>query len=183
VIGGEEDKISYPRKLGLALCALLEHLDPKKLPEHGGVPTTVLVTSSLEDLRKDLATAALIDGDLDAGDTLSATAVRKLACEADIIPVVLGGNGEILDLARSRRLFSIAQRIAMRLRDQQCRAEGCTVPASYCEAHHWEPWSQGGKTNLKDGFLVCPFDHHRIHDPRYEHEILPNGDLRFHLRS
>ncbi len=96
---------------------------------------------------------------------------------------MLGGKGEILDLGRSRRLFSPAQRKAMRLRDQQCRAEGCSVPAPWCEAHHWIPWSKGGKTDLDDGVLGCSFHHHLLHDPRYTHEILPNGDIRFHRRT
>ena len=99
-----------------------------------------------------------------------------------IIPVVLGGKGEILDLGRTRRLFSPAQRKALRLRDQRCRAEGCTIPAAWCEAHHLKPWVPSGKTNLDDGILACNWHHHRLHDPRYGHELLPNGDLRFHRR-
>ncbi len=177
-IGGEEDRIPYRRKLGQAFCALLEHLDPAKLPQHGGDTTTVMVTIGLESLQSQLGTGAIV-----GGEPLSATAIRRLACEAHIIPVVLGGKGEILDLGRSRRLFSPAQRKAMRLRDQHCRAEGCSVPARWCEAHHRVPWSKGGKTNLDDGVLGCSWHHHLLHDPRFTHEILPNGDIRFHRRS
>ncbi|WP_183100919.1 HNH endonuclease signature motif containing protein [Nocardioides pelophilus] len=179
---GEEDRIPYPRRLGQALCALLEHLDPAKLPDHGGDATTLMVTIDLDSLRTDLATGGLIDGHLTAGDNMSATAIRRLACTAKIIPVVLGGNGEILDLGRTRRLYSPSQRKALRLRDQQCRAEGCTVPATWCEAHHLKPWTQGGRTNLNDGILLCNHHHHRAHDRQYEADRLPNGDLRFHRR-
>jgi hypothetical protein len=176
-ISGEADKIPYPRKLGLAFCALLEHLNPKNLPEHGGDTTTVLVTIGLDALRSELGVGAIV------GDTsLSATAVRRLACKANIIPVVLGGDGEILDLGRIRRLASSAQRKALALRDQTCRAEGCSIPARWCEAHHLKPWSKGGKTDLKDLILGCSHHHHLFHDPRYDYEILPNGDIRFHLR-
>jgi len=182
-ISGEEDKIPYPRKLGRAFCALLEHLDPKKLPAHGGDATTVMVTISYESLRAELATGGIIDADLDAGDNLSAEAIRRLACTAGIIPVVLGGKGEILDLGRTRRLFSPAQRKALAQRDKTCRAEGCTVPARWCEAHHLVPWSQGGNTDIDDAVLGCPHHHHLFHDPRYTHEILPNGDIRFHRRT
>ncbi len=174
---GEEDRIPYPRRLGQAFDALLEHLDPTKLPHHGGDATTLLVTIALESLRAELGTGTIV-----GGEPLSATAVRRLACTADIIPVVLGGKGEILDLGRSRRLFSPAQRKAMALRDQQCRGEGCTVPGRWCEAHHLKPWAQGGKTDIDDGVLFCTFDHHRAHDPRFTHEKLPNGDIRFHRR-
>ncbi len=172
---GEEDRIPHHRKLGQAFGALLEHLDPAKLPQHGGDASTLLVTIALESLQAELGTGTIV-----GGEPLSATAIRRLACNADIIPVVLGGRGEILDLGRSRRLFSPAQRKALRLRDQQCRAEGCSVPAAWTEAHHWKPWSEGGKTDLDDAVLFCTFDHHRAHDPRFTHAKLSNGDIRFH---
>ena len=83
-----------------------------------------MVTIDLESLQTELGTGTIV-----GGEPMSATAIRRLACNADIIPVVLGGKGEILDLGRTRRLFSPAQRKALRLRDQHCRAEGCTIPA------------------------------------------------------
>jgi hypothetical protein len=69
------------------------------------------------------------------------------------------------------------------LRDKGCRAEGCAMPAAMCEAHHLQPWSQGGRTDLADGVLLCSHHHHVIHDPRYATTRLPNGDYRFHRRT
>lgn len=176
----EADRIPYPRKLAQAFCALLEHLDPTKLPVHGGDATTVMVTIPLANLTKDLASAGLIDaGGLDLGPNLSAAEARRLACTAKIIPAVLGNHSEILDLGRADRLFRPAQRRAMRLRDQTCMAEDCDHPATWCEAHHLRPWAHGDRTNLNDGILLCPFDHHRIHDPAYHWEQLPNRKIRF----
>ncbi|WP_322936926.1 HNH endonuclease signature motif containing protein [Nocardioides bizhenqiangii] len=177
-LGGEEDRIPYPRRLGQAFCALLEHLDPTKLPQHGGDSTTVMVTIGLDSLRAELSAGSTV-----GGEALSATAIRRLACNSAIIPVVLGGNGEILDLGRSRRLFSPAQRKAMRLRDQRCRSEGCTVPAAWTEAHHLKPWAAGGNTDLGDGILHCNYHHHLAHDPTHTAERLPNGDIRYHRRT
>jgi predicted restriction endonuclease len=71
----------------------------------------------------------------------------------------------------------------MALRDQTCRAEGCQIPATWSEAHHLVPWSQGGRTDLDTGVLLCSWHHHRAHDHTYTHERLPNGDLRFHRRT
>ncbi|PWN00827.1 HNH endonuclease, partial [Nocardioides silvaticus] len=88
-----------------------------------------------------------------------------------------------LDLGRTRRLFSPAQRKAMRWRDQHCRAEGCTIPAGWCEAHHLDPWANGGNTDLDRGVLLCSWHHHRAHDPTHTAEKLPNGDIRFHRRT
>ena len=97
---------------------------------------------------------------------------------------MLGGESEILDLGRSRRLFSPAQRKAMAIRDLTCRAEGCDIPAAWCEAHHAaDPWSQGGRTDLADGLLMCSYHHHRAHDHRYRVEHTGDRRLTFHRRT
>ncbi|GAB2456217.1 hypothetical protein GCM10027062_40550 [Nocardioides hungaricus] len=177
------DRVPYGRRMAEAFGSLLEHLDPQRLPDHGGDATTVLVTIGLDQLRADLAAAGLIDGDLSGGSNLTADEARRLACTAHLVPVVLGGDSEILDLGRSRRLFSAAQRKAMRLRDRECRAEGCTVPATWCEAHHLRGWAVGGRTDLADGVLLCSHHHHRAHDSTCEMQRLPSGDYRFHRRT
>jgi hypothetical protein len=169
--------LPYPVQLGHALCALLEHLDPARLPIHGGEATTMVVTVDLETLRTGLGTATLPDG-----SPLSAGQARRMACTAGIIPVVLGGRSQPLDLGRTRRLFSTAQRTALALRDRGCRAHGCDIPARWCEAHHRRPWSEGGRTDLAEGELLCVHHHHRVHDPAYDHDRLPDGSLRFHRR-
>ena len=61
---------------------------------------------------------------LDTGDRISAATARRLACEAGIIPVVLGGRREVLDQGRRKRLFTRAQRIALATRDRGCTAIG-----------------------------------------------------------
>jgi hypothetical protein len=176
---GEADRIPVDRKRGQAFCALLEAIDPKRLPAHGGDATTLIVTVSLDELRKDLGLA-----ELGCADKLTASEVRRLACTAQIIPAVLDGKSEVLDLGRSSRLFRPAQRKAMIIRDRECRAEGCTIPAAWCEAHHWgRPWADGGRTDLKDGVLLCNWHHHRAHDPTYDSSRMPNGDVRFNRRT
>jgi len=178
----DTERAPLHRRRGWALATLLERLDPAKLPDHGGHATTVIITIDHDQLTKRLGTATM-SGSFDGDLRLSATETRRLACDAKIIPAVLGGKGEILDLGRARRLYSPAQHKAMRLRDKHCRAEGCRMPAAMCEAHHLKPWSQGGKTNLADGILLCSHHHHVAHDSRMTHERLPNGDYRFHRRT
>jgi len=179
MVGGEGDRLPAERQRGRAFCSLLEAVDPQRLPAHGGDATTVVVTVTLDALRADLASAGLLGAD----DKITAAQARRLACTAKVIPAVLGGDSEILDLGRGARLFSPPQRKALRIRDQRCRAEGCTVPATWCEAHHRKPWSRGGATDLADGVLLCTFHHHRAHDDRYLHAYLPNGDVRFIRRT
>ena len=148
------------------------------MPKHGGTATSVVVTMDFETLTSGLGTATT-----DTGLVISASEARRLACTGHVIPAVLGGKSEVLDLGRGRRLYEAAQRRAMAIRDKHCRASGCEIPAAWCEAHHLVPWSRGGKTDLADGVLLCSHHHHRAHDDRYLHERLPNGDIRFARRT
>ncbi|MFC4785541.1 DUF222 domain-containing protein, partial [Nocardioides sp. MAHUQ-72] len=174
----EVERLPYPRRLGEAFCVLLERLPTQVLPQHGGTATTVMVTIDLAQLTTGLGAAGLA-----TGDRITAAQARRLACTAQIIPVVLGGDSEVLDLGRTRRLFSPAQRKAMVIRDRRCRGEGCAIPPAWCEAHHLDtPWARGGKTDLADGVLLCSWHHHRAHDPRFGTDRLPNGDVRFTRR-
>jgi hypothetical protein len=176
--------VPYGRKSAQAFCQLLETLDPMRLPIHGGDATTLVVTMSLDSLRADLGTATLGNpAPGDSHDRITADEARRLACTAGIVPAVLDGQGEVLDLGRSQRLFNRAQRRAFALRDKECRAEGCHIPAPWCEAHHRHPWSTGGRTDLADGMLLCSHHHHRAHDPGYMTERLADGDVRFHRRT
>ena len=164
--------------MGHAFCALLEALDPTQLPIHGGNATTLVVTLNWTDLKNGTGGATLPDG-----TRISAGEARRLACTAGIIPAVLGSASEVLDLGQLSRLFKPAQKRAMGIQHPTCRAEGCTIPAAWCEAHHWkDPWCQGGRTDLADGKLLCNWHHNRAHDETYDTQHLPNGDVRFHRR-
>ena len=176
-----DDRRPYDMQLGSAFASFLEHIDPKRLPLHGGDATTVMVSIDLATLqaRTGAAGVATIDD-----VPLSAAAVRRLACTAKIIPVVLGGASEILDMGRASRLFIRSQRRAMRRTHKKCRNRGCRVKATWCEAHHLDrPWAKGGSTDLADGTLLCPYHHHTAHDPRYKTRVHPNGDITFHRRT
>ena len=172
-------KAPYDRLLGQAFAWVIETYDVDQLPRHGGHATTVFITMSVEDLRKELGTAALgFDG-----EQITAAEARRMACNADLVPVVLGTDSEILDLGRTARLAHPIQHRALRLRDQGCQAEDCDAPAAWTEAHHLKPWSQGGRTDLANMVLLCAGDHRRIHDPAYGYERLRDGRIRFSRRT
>ena len=164
--------------LGRAFGALLEALPAQVLPTHGGGATTVVVTIDFDRLKGQVGAA-----ELSTGDVVSASEAMRLACNADLVPVVLGGKAQPLHLGRARRLFSKEQRLAMGIRDGHCRARGCDIPAAWCEAHHKREWCRGGKTDLDDGVLLCPWHHHRAHDPAFDTEYLLTGDVRFTRRT
>ena len=71
----------------------------------------------------------------------------------------------------------------MALRDGGCTADNCDRPPAWTEAHHEVPWSRGGGTSVKDGRLLCPWHHHRAHDPAYDKTRMPNGQVRFNRRT
>jgi hypothetical protein len=73
---------------------------------------------------------------LESGCPLSASATRRLACDADIIPIVLGTDSVPLDLGRAYRLVKPEQRTALVARDKGCAYPNCSAPASWCDAHH-----------------------------------------------
>ncbi|QCX26613.1 HNH endonuclease signature motif containing protein [Nocardioides jishulii] len=175
---------SHPRRMAEAFGQLLETLDPTRLPIHGGDATHLMVTIPFETLTRDLGVATIDNATPGDGHaTITAAQARRLACTAQIIPAVLGTDGEVLDVGRAARLFTKAQRRALALRDTTCRAEGCDIPGTWSEAHHLVPWSHGGATDLSNAALLCSHHHHRSHDPGYDMSRMANGDLRFHRRT
>jgi hypothetical protein len=171
-------RVSHATRLGRAFCSALEAIPTARLPKHGGSATSVVVTIDHETLRSQLGSAGL-----GSGERISATEAVRLACNASILPLVLDGDGQPLHLGRARRLFSSGQRMAMAVRDRSCRADGCSIPADWCEAHHRKPWMLGGRTDVTDGVLLCSWHHHRAHDSSYRVDTMPNGDVRFSRRT
>ncbi|MEY9775474.1 DUF222 domain-containing protein [Arthrobacter sp. MW3 TE3886] len=94
---------------------------------------------------------------------VTAGTIRKIACDADIIPVLLGGKGQVLDIGRASRVFPPHIRKAITARDRGCAFPQCTIPAPWCEAHHITYWSRGGTTGTGNGTLLCSHHHHVIH--------------------
>jgi hypothetical protein len=170
-------RLPHERVMGEAFTAFLEAADPDRMPIQGGDATQVIVTIAWEKL---LAGVGVGMADSEA---IPVSEVRRLACQAKILPAVLGGKSEVLDLGRSQRLFTKAQRKAMVLRQQTCAFEGCDVPIEWCEAHHLDPWSSGGRTDLANCVGCCPRHHHVIHDPRYVIERPGTGAFRAILRT
>ena len=123
----------------------------------GGTSVTMNVTVALEALITGLGVAQ-IDG---IDEPISAATARRLACDARIIPIVLGGPSEPLDLGHSERLFSESQRRALALRDGGCVFD-CGAPPGWCEVAHLTAWMIGGRTDLKNGALMCSFHHRRF---------------------
>ncbi len=133
------------------------------LPATGGHRPQILATIDHRDLFPQDSRQGRGTGSFTFTGPVPAATLRKIACDADIIPVVLGGEGQVLDIGRASRVFPPHIRKAITARDKGCAFPGCTMPAPWCEAHHIEYWSRGGVTSTANGTLLCGHHHHLIH--------------------
>jgi len=131
------------------------------LPATGGAPVTVLVTCTVDDLIRARGVALTDRGcPWPLRDLLASTP------EAEVVPVLFGDNGRLLNLGRTQRLASAAQRRALAARDGGCSFPQCDKPPAWTQAHHIEPWtpadpaSPPGPTDVDNLTLVCGY-HHR----------------------
>jgi Domain of unknown function (DUF222) len=144
------DERPYVQRLHDALeeaCARLLKADDQ--PSVGGVPASVIVTITLEEL---LAKAGL--GETADGTQLTAEQLLRIADEAEIWPTIINSHGVPLALGRSRRLASPGQTMALIARDAGCSFPGCTHPAAWCDRHHILDWILGGLTDLDNLTLL-----------------------------
>lgn len=95
--------------------------------------------------------------------TFPSWVAQQHMCDTGTVPVTVDSAGNPLDVGREHRLFTPKQRIALAVRDGGCRWNGCDRPASYCEAHHIDHYSQGGRTDIDRGLLLCRFHHMALH--------------------
>ena len=110
-----------------------------------------------------------------AGTVLSAATVRRMACDAAVIPVILGSQSQPLDVGRQERLVTRAIRTALWLRDAGCTFPGCTTPAQWTDAHHVRHWLHGGPTSLTNLALLCPRHHTHVHTKNLTATITDTG--------
>ncbi|MGZ0152284.1 DUF222 domain-containing protein [Kribbella sp. WER1] len=131
-----------------------------------GAKANITVTIDLRDLQA--ATADAI-GQTAYGPGLSAATIRRLACDANVIPVVLGSRSEPLDVGRRERLVTKGIRRALNTRDRGCVV--CAAPPVMCDAHHLMSWIDGGATKLDNLVLLCRRHHTDLHNGHWNISI------------
>jgi hypothetical protein len=102
-------------------------------------------------------------GTLDSGFNVDPATVRRWACDAEIVPMVLGSRSEPLDVVRRQRTAPDAIRRALNLRDGGCAFPGCGRRPRRCQAHHVRHWLDDGATALNNMCLLCRYHHQLIH--------------------
>ena len=158
-----DDTRSMPQRKADAftdICRFfLDHSDTVQTSR--GEKPHVTVTVDYRVLTGELRKLAEFDG-----TAVDPESVRRLTCDAGIIPIVLGSDSELIDIGRKTRTISAALRRALEDRDGGCSWSGCTAPVSWCDAHHIIHWADGGNTNLDNTRLLCRKHHTATHDGR-----------------
>lgn len=130
----------------------------------------LLVAVDLATLQHGLHERSIVDC---GGADLPVETIRRMACDAQIIPVVLDGAGVALDVGRARRLATAHQRQALRVMYPTCAFPGCTVTNSHTTAHHIDPWDPVGRTDLGNLLPLCSRHHHAVHEGGWTVELDP----------
>ena len=132
-------------------------------PEPQPQQTTVILTADYDTITGQLKAANLIDG-----TPISINTIRRLACQANILPAIFNNKAQPLYLGRSKRTHTKAQLHALYKRDKQCTS--CGIRATNCEVHHIQPWQHGGTTNIDNLTLLCPTCHQQTHKHKHKHK-------------
>ena len=169
---GAEDERSAPQRRANALATLataalgFDSLLPEFIGEQPHV-NAVMAYDALVDALRPFADKPISD---DGGFTINGTAVspqtvRMLACDAKIIPVVMRGESEVLDIGRSSRTWTTSIRKALQLEDKGCGWPSCHMPLWACRIHHLLWWTRDhGPTSKTNGVHLCHFHHWLVHN-------------------
>ncbi len=172
--GGTPDMRTKAERDADALADVIQlAANPENLPGNGGEPFAIMVTMSEQALREGIGTATTMDG-----TEIPATQLRRIACEAGIIPTVLGSDGEVLDMGCRERTAPPKLRRRLIARDRGCAHPDCDRPPALTEAHHIQHYADGGYTIEENMVLLCRQHHSLIHGTAWQVRIR-NGKPEF----
>jgi 5-methylcytosine-specific restriction protein A len=159
---GDDDRSAGERQAeALAeVCGYV--LDHGDVPECGGHRPHLNILIRLDDLENRARAACL-----DFGGPVTPESLRMLCCDAAVVPIVLNGTGQPLDVGRVTRTIPDGLRRAVAARDLGCAHPGCGRPVSWCHCHHILPWELGGDTKLDNLVMLCAAHHRQIHSTEW----------------
>ena len=165
-VEGERDLRTSDQRRGEALITLVRRAVSAGEGVGSSSKAQLIVTMDWESLASGLRGAGRTLGGSDAGTLLAPETVRRLSCDATLIPIVLGSSGEILDQGRAVRFFTLAQTRRLWLRDGGCTYPGCSMPPHWADAHHLVHWADFGASDLDNAALLCERHHTVVHSRR-----------------
>ena len=137
--------------------------------------TVLVVSADYDAIEGRLKNAGLIDG-----TPIELDELRRLACEAQIVPMIFGSDGQPLYMGRAQRAVTKAQKLALYRRDRGC--VGCGIRPQACDAHHIQPWDHNGLTDMSNLVLLCPKCHTKVH--KHGHTVEHDTESgRYHIQS
>lgn len=184
----DEESETFPQKRASALCKMAEHYLADASGElkdlKGAERCQVMLHVDAQALRRE-------EGQLESGSThccvgehnwVHPSVARRLSCDASIVTVLKGEQGEILNIGRRARTIPPAIKRAMDVRDQGCRYPGC-MSAQYVDGHHIKHWADGGETSLDNLVTLCRFHHRKLHEGEFEVHKHPRTSDAFLFQS
>ncbi|HEY2447450.1 MAG TPA: HNH endonuclease signature motif containing protein [Mycobacterium sp.] len=169
------DARSHAQRQHDALNALVRgQLGDPKLGVHNGLPVTVIVSTTLQELST--AAGQAVTG---GGTLLPMRDLIRMAGHAyHYLAVFDEHRSRPLYLGRSRRIASADQRVVLYAKDRGCTAPGCDVPGYRVEVHHVDDWAHGGPTDIDKLTLACKPDH-KLADKGWRTVKLGNGETQW----
>ncbi|OBI80111.1 HNH endonuclease signature motif containing protein, partial [Mycobacterium sp. E740] len=151
-------------------------LESGELGQHNGLPTSIIVRTTLQDLESRAGVG--VSG---GGTVVPIADVIRMAAHANhYLAVFDKATGSALDLFRARRVASPAQRIMLIARDGGCTKPGCTVPAYGCQVHHAAcDWAHDGQTNVDELGLACGPDNRMVGPGGWTTKINDDNDVEW----
>ncbi|MBR7743558.1 DUF222 domain-containing protein [Phycicoccus sp. BSK3Z-2] len=157
------------------VCRRSSAIDAGEAGDPSTAPAVLHVSVDLTDLEGRTGAAEVLGSTAD-GVLVAPEALRRIACDAALVPYVLGTEGELLDVGRVARLFTRAQRRLLRRRDRGCTYPGCGAPADWARAHHVRHWADGGRSDVGNAALLCQRHHTAVHRRRLWAEVRGRPD-------
>ena len=147
------DHRSHPQRQHDALSAIMRSLlGNPKLGQHNGLPVTLIVSTTLQELHDQ--TGVGVTG---GGTLLPISDVIRMASHSyHYLTLFDGVSGRALWLGRTKRIANADQRIVLHNKDRGCTFPNCTVPGYGSQVHHATlDWADGGSTNIDDLDFGC----------------------------
>lgn len=173
-VSSDDTRTAAQRRHDTLLDALSAAAQSDQLPIANGLSPHILVTAPPEAfLSLEAETGQWRPAGFADGSPIPAPLFDQLTCNPVLTRIIQEPGGTVLDVGRSHRFFTPAQRTALWVRDRGCRFPGCTAP--WTHAHHIRPWQDGGTTDLTNGVLLCGHHHRGIHDGTWTITAGPDG--------
>jgi hypothetical protein len=173
--GTSRELVPYSARRADALARVAESFLAHDVLESPGTDRQqIVVHVAAETLREGTAGCC----EIEHGPAIAAATARRLSCDASLVTLIEGEDGEPLNVGRKTRSISAPLRRLLTARDKGCRFPGCSN-ARYIDMHHIQHWVNGGETKPSNLVSLCRFHHRAVHEGGFDVEILDDGALRF----